>query len=369
MRFRAVLLCATLLATITSPAQPDNRLFDIDFWNKSTANKQWGLNIQTLQYARNTEYSTRIAEGSTLLGVQLIPTLNYKIHDSVQFSIGTMMKLDLGGELHFTPIINTLIRHKNHRFLFGSLEGSTTHGLIEPLYHFQGIISRRIEQGIQHKYSGRKFTSDVWVDWEKMIYPGSDFREEFTFGWVAQPSWINGSKLKLSTPIQISGHHRGGEIDVSGLPVESQFNFAYGTDLKWQGNGRIRQIRLHGWLTYYEDISGTPADSFIDGLGQMANISVSGKYSTVMLQYWDSHQFQSVSGDPVYWSLSNRDNLSVQNYRKIVGLRYMYEKELFNNLHFCGRFFLMSDLHQGVMDYVIEFYLRYNAGMKLPGRS
>ncbi len=360
MRFGAALFCISLLASTMSRAQIDNRLFDLNFWNDSIRGKQYGFQLQTLQFARNTEYTTKLAEGATLLGVQMIPTFNYKLHDSVQLSLGAMAHWDLGGDLKFIPVVNTLIRHKGHRFLFGSLEGSTTHGMIEPLYHFQGIINRRIEQGIQHKYSSKKFVSDVWVDWEKMIYPGSDFREEFTFGWVFQPNWITANKWRFSTPVQITGHHRGGEIDISNLPVESQFNFAYGADLQWNGEGRIRQIRLQGWLSYYEDISNTPSDSFIDGLGQLAVLSVSGKHSTFALQYWDSHQFQSVTGDPVYWSLSNRDQISVQNYRKIVGFRYIYQKELFEHLDFAGRMFIMSDLHQGVMDYVIEFYLKYN---------
>lgn len=353
---------------IKSVAQPDNRAFDFNTWNDSTFTRKWGLSTEILTYARNTEYATKLDKGKTLLGLQAIPMLSYKPFDSVQFTGGLFLKKDLGSDQfdRISPVFSMQIRQNGHEFTFGNLQGSTTHRLIEPLYNFEGLIAKRMESGIQHRYNGKKIRSDFWLDWEKMIYQKSPFREEFTAGYSGEWYAVQKNKFQWSFPIQILAHHRGGEIDASQLPVESQYNFAYGTRLKFPiQHSKLQFVELQGYLTYYEDRSRIPADSFIDGLGQYVSLLFQAKNTGLMLHYWDAHQFQSTNGDPVFRSVSVRNPSYIFNYRKMVSARLMYEKMLYPNFLLSGRLHVMSDLHEGNQDFVFELYVRYQSLKRL----
>lgn len=337
-------------------------MFDFNTWNDSANTGKWGLSSEILAFARNTEYATKLDKGKTLLGFQAIPMLSYRPFDSVQFTGGVFLKKDLGSDQfdRISPIFAMQIRHRGHAFTFGTLQGSTTHGLIEPLYHFEGLINKRIENGIQHQFQNKRLRSDFWIDWEKMIYQRSPYREEFTAGYSGEWTAVVGDKFQWSFPIQMLAHHRGGEIDISPLPVESQYNFAYGTRLKFPiQQSKLQYIECQGYLTYYEDRSRIPADSFIDGLGQYVSLLFQAKHTGLMLHYWDAHQFQSPNGDPVFRSLSVRNPSYIFNYRKMVSARLMYERMLYPNFYVSGRLHVMSDLHEGNRDFVLEVYLRY----------
>lgn len=351
-----------MLTVMSAWAQPNNRAFDFNTWNDSTMTGKWGFNAEILTYARNTEYTTKLDKGKTLLGIQAIPMFSYRPFDSVQFTGGVYLKKDLGSDQfdRISPVFALQIRERGHEFTFGTLQGSTTHQLIEPLYHFEGLINKRMENGIQHRYHGKRIRSDFWIDWEKMIYQKSPYREEFTAGYSGEWYAIDWDKFKWSFPVQVLAHHRGGEIDASPLPVESQYNFAYGSRMRFPiSDSKLKMIELQGYLTYYEDRSRIPADSFIDGLGQYVSLLFQAKHTGLMFHYWDAHQFQSPNGDPVFRSLSVRNPAYIFHYRKMISARLMYERMLFPDFLLSGRLHVMSDLHQGNQDFVLELYLRY----------
>lgn len=344
-------------------AQLNNAAFQQSFWNEASGKTPWGLTFDNLNFVRNTEYQSHITAGRTLLGTQLLPAITFRAFDSVQLTAGVFIQQEAGNNKpsQLLPVYSVQIRQNNHLFIFGTLQGNLNHKLIEPLYAFDRVITNRIESGLQHIYNSRRINSDIWVDWEKMIYPGSKFREEFTAGWSGSLHIIDKPGFKWSFPIQTTVHHRGGEIDVSGLPVETQFNFAYGTKMRFTpSDSLLKYIELQGYLTYYEDLSRMPADSFIDGLGQYVSLLFQGKNLGLMFNYWDSHQFQSVMGDQIFQSLSQRNPaIYTASYRKMVQARLLYEKELYPNFFLIGRFNYMYDFRQPSRDMVMEIYLKY----------
>jgi hypothetical protein len=54
-----------------------------------------------------------------------------------------------------------------------------------------------------------------------------------------------------------------------------------------------------------------------------------------------------------------RNPAYIFQYRKMVSARLMYERMLFPDFLLSGRLHVMSDLHQGNQDFVLELYLRY----------
>ena len=357
-----VLLIITLLLGFITKAQLNNSVFDLQNWNDSIATNHFGLTVENLNFVRNTEYQSRLLEGESLLGFQLMPTLQYRAFDNVQFAGGVFLKKDFGNNQFdkITPVFTVSIKQKKHEFLIGNIKGSTSHGLIEPLYSFDRLIRNRLENGLQHIYKSNRIKTDAWLDWETMIYPNSPHREQFTAGFSGEYTLLKRNQFSWSFPIQMLVHHRGGEIDASPLPVETQYNFAYGTRIKIPiTDSSLNFIELQGYLTYYEDQSSIPADSFIDGLGQYLSILFQGKNLGIMLNYWDAHQFQAPNGDVAFQSLSTKNTKYVFNYRKMAQIRLLYEKELYPHFYVIGRYNLMYDFHQKTRDMVMELYLKY----------
>lgn len=357
-----IILVVALFVSYSVKAQLNNRVFDLQTWNDSIATNHFGLTVENLNFVRNTEYQSRLIEGETLLGFQLMPTVQYRAYENVQFSGGVFLKKDFGNNAFdkISPVFTVDIKQKKHEFLLGTIKGSTTHGLIEPLYSFDRLVKNRLENGLQHIYKSNRIKTDAWLDWETMIYTGSPFREQFTAGFSGEYSMIKKEKFVWSFPVQMLVHHRGGEIDASPLPVETQFNFAYGTKIKMPlADSLIDFIEIQGYLTYYEDQSSVPADSFIDGLGQYVSILFQKKNVGIMFNYWDAHQFQATNGDVVFQSLSTQNSKYVFNYRKMAQVRLLYEKEVYPNFFFVGRFNMMYDFHQKTRDMVMEIYVKY----------
>lgn len=357
-----IFLLIAIGAFSSTKAQLNNHVFDLQTWNDSVATNHFGLTVENLNFVRNTEYQSKLIEGETLLGFQMLPTVQYRAFDNVQLSGGLFLKKDFGNNNFNTiaPVFTIDIRQNKHAFLMGNIKGSTNHGLIEPLYSFDKLIKNRLESGLQHIYTTKHIRTDAWLDWETMIYRNSPFREQFTAGFSGEVWALKKNKFEWSFPMQMLVHHRGGEIDLSPLPVETQFNFAYGTKLRIPlGDSTKNFLELQGYLTYYEDQSVVPADSFIDGLGQYVSLLFQLKHVGIMLNYWDAHQFQATSGDVVFQSLSTKNSTYIFNYRKMAQVRFLYEKEIQPNFYFVGRFNMMYDFHQKTRDMVMEIYLKY----------
>jgi len=211
-----------------SYAQLNNSFFDIE--RKDTTEGIFMLHIENLGYFRNVEYKSRIDEGRTLFGYQFWPEVTYQISENAQVSGGLFLQRDFGGDgfQYSLPTFSFQYRKDQHFIRFGNLIGSSQHQLVEPLYDPENIIEKRLENGFQYILNTPKFRGEFWTDWRKMIYQNSPFREEFTVGLTVEPKLIKTSNSVLSLPIAMLAFHKGGEIDTSHMPTESNFNFDYG---------------------------------------------------------------------------------------------------------------------------------------------
>ncbi len=368
MKIRSLLCLLLVFDVYEAHAQLNNNSFSLPLTFDSLKTDHWGVGFENLNFMRNTEYENLVDKGVTLFGYQLAPIFHFKVHDSVQLSGGIFLRKDFGqdGFNRIEPIFTLKIRKKGHQFIFGTLEGSTDHKLIEPLYHFENIITSRIENGFQHKYIGKRVSSDLWISWEKMIYKNSPFREEFTVGLSSEITLVKKRHFQWTSPVQVMIHHRGGEIDTSRQRVESQYNFAFGTKFTIPIEKSIlKKMELQGYLNYYEDQSIIPADTFIDGLGQYTSLLFQFKHLGLMFNYWDSHQFQAPFGDPLFQSVSRKNGLNLFNYRKLAMFRILYEKEIVPGLIFIGRINNIYDFHMKSKDLVMEVYFHYRKTIDL----
>ena len=354
--FLLACLCCSL-STITY-GQWDNSFFDVDRSDTQVGLVQ--LNVENLGYFRNTEYKSRIDQGRTLFGYQMWPELTLQSSEKLQVSLGLFVQQDFGADEAITnqPTFSFQYKHKGHFLRFGTLIGAMQHQLVEPLFDPERIIENRLENGFQYKRFGKTLDAELWVDWRKMIYQNSPFREEFTSGVRVEPKKSFGNHV-ISLPITALSFHKGGEIDTSHMPTISNFNFDYGF--------RYRQVKKGGFLDsidlqlhalYYEDIS-TEQVNYIDGLGQYASLAFYAKGFGLMLNYYDAHQFHNPMGDVAYRSVSARNSTYIFDYRKLAMVRAQWQTQIASDFNFMIRANLMRNLKSDVTDVVAEFYFRW----------
>ncbi len=348
-----------VLLSINSYGQWNNSFFDLE--RDDTSEGLVSLSIENLNYFRNSEYKSRIDEGRSLFGYQLWPELIYQASTNVQVSFGMFLQQDFGSDELYksTPTFSLQFGKKGHMVRFGTLMGSMQHKLLEPIYDPERIIENRLENGFQYVLSKRKIDGEFWVDWQKMIYQNSPFREEFTTGLRIEPKLpTKNNNHQISLPISIVSFHKGGEIDTSKMPTISNFNFDYGLRYVARNPNWFDSIDLQGHAIYYEDIS-TETENYIDGLGQYVSVAAYKNGFGVMLNYWDSHQYHNPMGDAIFRTVSMRNPEYIFDYRKLIMARLSWEKVIKENLHFLIRTNFSHNLKEETNDFIAEFYFRW----------
>ena len=342
-----------------SYAQWNNSFFDIQ--RPDTTEGMLTLHVDGLGYFRNSEYKSKIDEGRTLFGYQVWPELTYQAAPNLQVSLGLFSQQDFGADSVYRrqPTFSFQFQNNGHLIRFGTLNGSMQHQLIEPLYDPERIIENRLENGFQYVLTKRKIDGEFWIDWRRMIYQNSPFREEFTTGVRVEPKLPFSSKPRIiSFPVSLLSFHKGGEIDTSKLPTISNFNFDYGVRYRSKKLGSLDSIDFQAHAIYYEDIS-TNTVNYKDGLGQYVSAAFYGKGFGLMLNYYDAHQFYNPMGDVVFRSVSARNSSYIYDYRKLAMVRASWQKEITTDFHFLIRANYIRDLRQNTNDIIAEFYFRW----------
>jgi hypothetical protein len=366
------LLSGLFLSTI-GYSQVNNTFFTRVDTTAFSGGSRFQLQVDQLSFARNTEYKSKITRGKTLLGYQLESSLKYRINESAYLKGGLWLKRDFGGMgFHqIQPIFSLHIKKKNTEVIFGNLLGTTDHELIEPMLDPEKTITDRVESGLQLRHNTSRFKADIWIDWQTMIYENSPFQEQFVAGYNTSLNLVDKKNIKGTIFSQLIAFHRGGEIDATISQNVSQYNFNQGAKLKiFPEHGLLKSVELRADFVYYEDKSTLVENTYIDGLGQLVSLTADFNQLRFMLQYWDSHQFQSAQGDRVYHSVSRINPILYNtNYRKMLILRGAYEKQIADELSFLFRTQLVQDLHEQTQDVIMELFFRWKFAHNFDGKK
>ena len=302
--------------------------------NQSSNKRQLHLEIDYFGFFRNREFFEKIADGYTLFGSQFLSKLSYSADTTLKISAGLFLRKDFGsgnnnGNFNqIQPYFQFLYKKGNHQFIFGNLEGNLQHNLIEPLFNFENIINRRLENGVQYKFLSKNTSLDTWIDWVTMIYPYSDFDEEIHFGLNVERNIItskSNKKWKTTLPFQFTAVHKGGQINTTDTPLITIFDAAIGNkttyyfkDKNGNANSYLKYIRTHLYGLFFIDNSSTPSFTFENGTGIYANLEFATKKHQLMLSYWRGQDFVAPLGGDIYSSVSrifapNTENEPLRN--------------------------------------------------------
>lgn len=363
-----------LTIAVQVSAQLNNAAFD---WSRPVEPADSGVfafGVNTLGFTKNNEYFNKIADGYTLFGYQLNPYISYQPFPNARFDVGVYMQKDFGANGYETIQPTYSFKYKKHDayLIFGTLDGSTSHRLVEPLYDFEKVLIDRLENGMQVVLDKERIFIDGWVDWQKMIYKGDDEQEEVTGGISIDYKMLHKENFIVSVPLQGVVFHRGGQFDDNPNPLLTWWNSAAGINLEKHSTGVLQSIRFASYYLYFKDFSFEKQGIYEDGSGVYLNVEAKTNFNMeFMASYWRGHEFVSVMGGQLYPSVSStfKTPNHLENIRELLILRVFHKMKIADNLELSTRFEPFYDLGNGKFEFSHGFYLNYTTDFKITRSS
>jgi hypothetical protein len=341
---RPILLYFLLLGATLSYGQLDNRVFEDRRNVEEIDSNKLFFGINLLGFVKDNEYDqyrNPVITGYTLFGYQFSPTLSYHVTKNIRVDGGIYLQKDFGNSTFSTiaPIFSVKYQKKYLSLIFGNLEGSLNHRLIEPLYNFERVLNNRLENGLQLQVMRDDLFLDVWIDWQKMIYFNDPRQEQLTAGLNITKRILKGRSTQITAPIQVVARHQGGQINFrfSG-PIETIGNSAVGLEVRHQSAGLVRETRFNGFYIYYKTLTQDLLQPFKDGSGVYFNATASTKYGLdVMGSFWYGHEFITVEGGRIYPSVSVANYTQQHHLMKLFIVRFLYNLKIREGLYASAR--------------------------------
>ena len=328
------------------------------------------LGVYLLGYNKNNEYFNKIADGYTLFGMQAIPYLSYQASEKLRIDAGMFARKDFGnnGFVEVKPLMTIRYEQGPVNVLFGTLEGSLNHRLIEPMYDFERVMVNRLEEGLQFLYERPKTFLDVWINWEKMIYAGSPEQEEVSGGISYNRQLFNENGWRLQLPLQFVAYHKGGQIDINPDPLVTHVNAAGGFELvrEWD-SGLIRSLSFQPYGVWFRDFSHRIVIPYEQGGGWYLNLSAATKHFITMLSYWEGKDFVGIKSGALYQSVSTTFKYPdyTQDVRRLLILRFMLQVPITKDLEVSTRFEPYYDFGHEAFEFSHGMYLNYKTNFNL----
>lgn len=343
-------------------AQLDNSAFEQRMKVEPADSNKLFLGINVFGFAKDNEFFDTVIEGYTLFGYQLNPYLSYNISKNVRLDAGVYAQKDIGNNKYsdVQPTLSLKIRNNNFNFIFGTLEGSVHHRLIEPLYDFERVLNNRLENGAQVVWLKEGLFLDAWIDWQKMIYANSIEPERFTAGISFNKTLFNFGDVHVELPLQVVAAHQGGQIDTVDNEVITRFNMAGGLTLEGTGSGFIS-----GWgVKAYGALFNTNANKSLfnrEGIGYFVNPYLKTTIGlTVMGSYWHGDRFLSIEGSPLYASANEIYPKRIDRSRDFLMLRFLYDLKVADGLTLTARAEPFLDTYSQEFEYSFGLYLSFS---------
>ncbi|QDA60813.1 hypothetical protein [Hymenobacter jejuensis] len=291
------------------------------------------LSVYCFTFFKDNEYFNKIADGYTLFGTQINPQLVYYPTPNLRLEGGVFLWKDFGNPRlqQVRPTFRATYTKNRSEFLFGNIRPHLSHGYIEPLFNFERVILRPLEEGLQYRYTGARVGLDVWVDWQRQQYRYSNYQEEIAGGLSGNIRLTSDdSRVTLTLPVQFTATHHGGQIDTIDRPLQTLFNGATGLVARYQPRNSKTAYRINAYVTGYYDKSFAYLLPYKRGAGLYLNATAETRYLDVMLSYWQGNKFIAPLGGDLYQSASRTvaNPTYTEANRRILILRLMRDFSL-----------------------------------------
>ena len=351
----------------------------------------WRVGVDAATFLRDAEFSLPYTRGYTATGFFVSPYAKHLIGRDAQVTLGVHLAGVAGsdGIRLWKPLVRLeYMPHDNVRLVMGSLYGTLTHRLFEPMLDRERYIYDHYEEGVQilaHlPIFGRSgLTTDTWLHWEELLEPWQMKQERFTLGSSNELvlwSWEHKAQkgLVLSLPFSFLGTHRGGQFSALDTCIESLFNENVGLRMNLSLN-QSSALALDIPLFFYQDISPKKYQAYDKGWGVWPQLSfdfpLSARMSAgqspdgsrwhgrwhMLLQagYWYGNQFIAPRGSYLFQSVSWHRKDFVAPEREMLTAKMGLENRYNDNFSMGLDAEFYYDLGEQGLDLAFGLYLRY----------
>lgn len=361
LNFKNIALIASVMLTQMGYAQLENRIFQQNDSVLQNDTQSVRLNVEMLNYLRNTEYFDLIEKGQTLFGAMLQAQLLYQPYKNFLIKGGFQTRQDFGSTryVEVQPVVTiSFFKHK-WRYNFGAMQGTANYGFIEPMYNIDKAITNRIENGIQGIYKSDNFYFNNFLVWNEPTYRTTQNQERFTTGFVANRRITDSKSWYVSFPFQGTLAHRGGQLNNNPNPIFTRINLALGLKLHYKADNGLRIRTENHWLAS-GDFSPTITQPYKNGFASWHTLACNYKGFEFMLNYWAGREWQSPVGTQIY---NNYNVYSITDHRQVRHMlmsRIMYTQNLNKLVMLDLRLEPFYDYEYGRVQYSYSVYLKLN---------
>jgi hypothetical protein len=270
---------------------------------------------------------------------------------------------DFGEDKLNKPQVTFTLKYsdKSWNYLFGTIEGSLNHRLVEPLYNFERYLLAPVENGLQVNHRGKKHFFDFWITYPQNTLPGYTRQEHFWGGISSSLQIVGKDRFKINALVQATVFHAGGQSISAGLPVTTALQAALGTKATVELGSWLRSVSLSPYWLH------SSMSSMERGNAVYLNATIDTRAVKLMVSYWNGHRFDAVYGGDLFVSTS-RNFLHPEVYeakREWLMVRLIKEIDLGSGLRFSGRFEPYFNFTTGEVEHSEGIYLTYTLREKL----
>jgi hypothetical protein len=318
-----------LIVILSIEGQSQNDRYNyLNTWNKfdSVQERELLFRFENANFFRNDEYVSPILEGYTLIGLWGRFLFEYYPTDNLRIKVGAHMLKYHGREeiegvealpyysIQYKPLSDLSVT-------FGNFNNSRNMDLIAPIYEPELYYTHKPPAGLMIDFEKRFLTIKSWINWETHIFEGDPFQEKFLMGFSSEFFIINNDDFTLSTPLQFTYHHQGGEIDSSDNLVQTLMNGATGIRIK----KRLEDwsIGLSSYYVGYHEATSNSLQAYRGGNAGLARLDFGYKESLLSLGYWYGDEYLSPKGRQIYQSYSFSNPGQLYPRRELMEGRFL----------------------------------------------
>ncbi len=336
-------LSVFILVSLSAFSQYGQKLYRIETGIEPADSQQLFLRMGASTFVNNNEFFNDFWKGYTLIGYFVNPELVYHPNPRTRVRIGGHF-LQYAGLDDMTQAFPTFTLE--HRFspllqvVAGSIYGTLNHRLIEPVFNFERFFTDYQESGLQFLFTHNFFEADIWLNWERFIFTGDPFQEEFTAGLSSSVfAWDSHRAIRAEVPVQLLATHKGGQINVSDERGQTLINFASGFSLIWDlPHPFFRDLQMHNYFVLFRDLSNEFRYPFEKGWGIYPNLYLRTDLFHIGAGYWWGNGFVAPRGQPLFMSVSQVDEDFHQKRRQLMTAKVIYHRKLGRGIDLGVRF-------------------------------
>ena len=307
----------------------------------------WKAAIDAAFFFKNNEYFSPHAEGYTLIGYQLRPTLSIVLGDEDQLSLtGGLQALVYGGldKTHYVRAHFAALWQATPwlALQMGSLPGQASHPTHEAIQDPANQLTDKPELGLQLWLRTAAVNGAAWLNWRQFIFQRDTIPERFTAGLTLTLSPASETKVAFKMPFALIFNHIGGQISDYPQKMQSIANAAVAPTLALSGENWsfVKEIDFTLHALAFHAMTGTEVRPFADGGALCPEVALHARHLDANIQWYRARDFFAPHGNPLLSSLSNYDDTLYEKKRDVLILGASFVKNITLEYKTFGRFAL-----------------------------